>query len=136
MDERVMSIREQGWLQTIRAAAGSGQSTKEWCEQNGIAQSTFYRWKQRLRKQALAQLWPEATEITQVEEQATARVPVFAQLSCRDCSEIERTAAIQTHISHRATPLCIRSDALTLELGPELSEEELSKVMRAVRNAW
>lgn len=136
MDERVMSIREQGWLQTIQAAARSGRSTKEWCEQNGIAESTFYRWKQRLREQALAQLWPETAELRQAEGQASAPVPVFAQLSCRDASGTERTAAIQTLSSDRTTPLCIRSGALTLELGAELSEEELSKVMRAVRNAW
>ena len=136
MDERVMSIREQGWLQTIQAAARSGQSTKEWCEQNGIAESTFYRWKQRLRGQALAQLLPETARIRQAEGQATAPVAVFAQLRCRDASGSERTADIQTLSDHRTTPLYIRSGGLTLELGAELSEEDLKKVLRAVRNAW
>lgn len=136
MDQRVMSIREQGWLQTIQAAARSGQSTKEWCEQNGIAESTFYRWKQRLRGRALARLWPETAGVRQAEGQAAAAVPVFAQLSCRDGSEPEHIADIQTLSGHRTAPLRIRSGALTLELGAELSEEDLCKVMRAVRNAW
>ena len=135
MDERAMSIREQGWLETVQSVARSGQTTKEWCEQNVEAESTFYRWKHRLCEKALVQLWPETAELTPAEKQATAPVPVFAQLSCR---EDPNTTDILARIHNQcSSPLLrIRSGALTLELGPELSEEDLSKVLRAVRNAW
>ena len=135
MDERAMRIREQGWLQTVQAAARSGQTTKAWCEQNGVAESTFYRWKHRLREKVLGQLWPETAELTPAEKQTTAPVPVFAQLSSPE-SEHTTDMLARIHNQCSAPLLRIRNGELTLELGTELDEEELSKVLRAVRNAW
>ena len=48
MEAIAMTVREQGWQQTIQEAARSGQNIKDRCMQKGIAQSTLYRWKQRL----------------------------------------------------------------------------------------
>ena len=136
MEAIAMTVREQGWLQTIQKAARSGQSTKDWCMQNGIAESTFYRWKQRLRERALAQLWPETAGITQARHPAAANVPTFARLSYSDTPERVSDIQVQTHDRRPSTFLRIRSGELTLELGAELCEEDLSKVLRAVRNAW
>ena len=136
MEAIAMTVREQGLLRTIQEAARSGQSTKDWCMQNGIAESTFYRWKQRLRERALAQLWPETAGITQARHPAAANVPTFAQLSYSDTPERVSDIQVQMHDRRPSTSLRIRSGALTLELGAELCEEDLSKVLRAVRNAW
>ena len=135
MDERAMRIREQGRLQTVQAAARSGQTTKAWCEQNGVAESTFYRWKHRLREKALIQLWPDTAGSTPAEKPATAAVPAFAQLSSPK-SEHTTDMLARIHNQCSAPLLRIRNGELTLELGTELDEEELSKVLRAVRNAW
>lgn len=136
MDERVMSIREQGWLQTIQAAARSGQSAKNWCEQNGIAESTFYRWKHRLREKALASLRPEPADIAQAEGTAAANIPVFAQLGCVEASESDAAIRTQAFFQRPTAILRIRCGDFTLEMGTEVCEEELKKVLRAVRNAW
>ena len=136
MEAIAMTVREQGWLQTIQKAARSGQSIKDWCKQNGIAESTFYRWKQRLRERALARLWPETAEITQAKNPAAANVPMFARLSYSDTPERVSDIQVQMHDRRPSTSLRIRNGELTLELGAELCEEDLSKVLRAVRNAW
>lgn len=136
MEAIAMTVREQGWLQTIQEAARSGQSTKDWCMQNGIAQSTFYRWKQRLRERALARLWPETIGITPAKEPALANTPTFARLNDSDIPERVTDNQAQMDTRRLSTSLCIRSGELTLELGADLCEEDLSKVLRAVRNAW
>lgn len=136
MEAIAMTVREQGWLQTIQEAARSGQSTKDWCMQNGVAQSTFYRWKQRLREHALARLWPETAGITQTGEPAAANVPAFVRLSDPDTPEHVSDIQAQLNDRRSSTFVRIRRGELTLELGAKLSEEDLSKVLRAVRNAW
>lgn len=136
METIAMTVREQSWLQTIQEAARSGQSIKDWCMQNGIAQSTFYRWKQRLRERALAQLWPETAGITQARDPAEANIPTFARLTYSDTPKRVTDIQAQMHTRCPSTVLHIQNGNLMLELGAELSEEYLSKVLRAVRNAW
>ena len=48
-----MAVREQQWLETIQIAKQSGLPVNQWCHENGIAESTFYRWQQKIRQHLL-----------------------------------------------------------------------------------
>ena len=50
MEQNTMAVREQQWLETIQTAKKSGLPVNQWCHENGIAESTFYRWQQRIRQ--------------------------------------------------------------------------------------
>ena len=113
METKSMAVREQNWLQTLQQAAASGLSNQEWCEQNGVALSTFYKWKRTLRDQLLAQL-----ESTSDSNMCFAKVPL---------SRAEEPVA---------EPLSVCCNGLTLHISPDLSEEKLVRILRAVRNAW
>ena len=49
MEQNTLAVREQQWLETIQTAKKSGLPVNQWCHENGIAESTFYRWQQRIR---------------------------------------------------------------------------------------
>ena len=52
MEQNTMAVREQQWLETIQTAKKSGLPVNQWCHENGIAESTFYRWQQRIRRKS------------------------------------------------------------------------------------
>ena len=74
MEQNAMAVREQQWLETIQIAKQSGLPVNQWCHENGIAESTFYRWQQRIR-----QYLPGSAEPTFVElpEQANVRLSMM-----------------------------------------------------------
>jgi transposase len=44
--------REESWRERVAAHERSGLSVKQFCEQQGITEQTFYVWRKRLRNQA------------------------------------------------------------------------------------
>ena len=42
--------KERGWQRTIRAAACSGLSVREFCRQQRVKESQFYWWQRKLRE--------------------------------------------------------------------------------------
>lgn len=113
MESRAMAVREANWRITIQAALQSGKSQKVWCAENGIALSTFYYWKHQLRERLL-----KHQPNTAVPEPCFAQLPLSAEPA-------------------KPTPstILLRTENITLELPLDCSEEELCKVLRAVRHA-
>ena len=72
MDKKSYDVRVHQWAQLIENANQSKLQRKDWLEQNGIAESTFYYWQRKLRLIALenealcrpAITEPEITEVT------------------------------------------------------------------------
>ena len=130
MQTESMAAREQNWLFTIRQAAESGVTAKQWCAEHSVAESTFYRWKQRLQSELPAQA---DTPLTQ---EAPAQDPVcFARLALPQTPE-PATEPQPEFPAPLTAPLRIRSGHLTLELPAQTGEAELAKILRAVRDAW
>ena len=111
MERSVMTIRAENWLQTLQRASASGLSNKEWCRQNGVPASTFYKWKRTLRDQLLEQM--ESSESCGIH---------FVRLP-------------QEEKSGSSGQICIRSENLVLEVSADLSEEALCRILRAVKHA-
>jgi hypothetical protein len=44
--------RAQQWIEIIRACKASGQSKKNWCEENQVNIKSFYYWQTKFRKEA------------------------------------------------------------------------------------
>lgn len=49
METQTMAVQEENWLRAIQVAAQNGKIQEAWCLEQGIAPSTFYRWKQTFR---------------------------------------------------------------------------------------
>lgn len=52
MLQRQPKRSDQEWLELIQKCRTSGQTDKDWCEQHGVAISTFYNKVSKLRKKA------------------------------------------------------------------------------------
>ena len=111
MERSAMTIRAGNWLQALQQASASGLSNKEWCRQNGVPASTFYRWKRVLRDQLLDQM-----------------------KSSESCG-IHFVKLPQEEKSGSSGQICIRSENLVLEVSADLSEEALCRILRAVKHA-
>ena len=111
MERSAMTVRAENWLQTLQRASASGLSNKEWCRQNGVPASTFYRWKHALRDQLLEQM--------------------ESPVSCG----VHFVRLPQEEKSSSPGQICIRSENLVLEVPADLSEEALCRILQAVKHA-
>ncbi len=50
------SLKKQRYLNLIKECTRSGKSNREWCNENGIAYSTFMRWQALLRDEVAEQI--------------------------------------------------------------------------------
>lgn len=70
----------QKWASIIQERNTSPLSTRQWCNQNGILEGTYYYWLKKIRLKSLEQLPALNTEIkvqeVSVEKATFARVPV------------------------------------------------------------
>lgn len=46
-------VLKSQWIEIIKRHSGSGQSIKEWCEENEISRTKFYYWQRVIREEAL-----------------------------------------------------------------------------------
>ncbi len=111
MERRAMTVRAGNWLRALQQASASVLSNKEWCRQNGVPSSTFYRWKRVLRDQLLDHM-----------------------KSSESCG-IHFVKLPQKEKSGSSGQICIRSENLVLEVSADLSEEALCRILRAVKHA-
>ena len=109
MEKQALAVREQQWYQTITTAKQSGQSIKSWCAENGVPLSSFYSWQRKMRAALLQQ---------------TEDVP-FEELSPSSL----KTAAIPP------TQITLHIRDVTVELPADLPSDQISEIIRGIRNA-
>ena len=109
MEKQALAVREQQWYQTITTAKQSGQSIKSWCAENGVPPSSFYSWRRKMRAALLQQ---------------TEDVP-FEELS----PSSPKTAAIPP------TQITLHIRDVTVELPADLPSDQISEIIRGIRNA-
>ena len=108
MEKQALTVREQQWYQTITTAKQSGQSIKSWCAENGVPLSSFYSWQRKMRSASLQQ------ESVQFEELSTST---------------PKTAAVPP------TQITLRIREVTVELPADLTSDQISVIIRGIRNA-
>lgn len=69
----------QKWASIIQERNASELSTKQWCNQNGIQEGSYYYWLKRIREKSLKQL-PVPKAETRVQEVSVEHA-VFAKIS-------------------------------------------------------
>ena len=104
MEQNAMAVQEQQWLETIQTAKKSGLPVNQWCHENGIAESTFYRWQQRIRQHLLGSAEPPFIELPkQAKPSVPAQPSYLITLHMRDI-----TVEIPSCISSALVPLFVR----------------------------
>ena len=108
MEQNEMAMREQQWLETIQTAKQSGLPVNQWCHENGIAESTFYRWQQKIRQHLPGSAEPPFIELP---EQPKPSIP--------------------TQPSHLIT---LHMRDITVEIPSDISAAQISELIRGIRH--
>ena len=116
-----MRFRKEQWKQIILDREASGLSVAAWCKQNGVVQSTYFKWLHRIRLEACQSL-PEIQTVTpvpfvKVESNEVPQISAPQQLPAT-----QPAATIQIHLRNAditipdgTSPRTIRATLLALK---------------------
>lgn len=62
MQEVTKEYRLSKWIQVIQERQNSGQSIKDFCQENGISRHAYFYWQRKLRKDACMEFSKQAME--------------------------------------------------------------------------
>ena len=108
MEKQALAVRERQWYQTITTAKQSGQSIKCWCAENGVPLSSFYSWQRKMRSALLRQESVQFEELSPSSPKTAAIAPTQITLHIRD---------------------------VAVELPADLPSDQISEIIRGIRNA-
>ena len=115
----VQQVRMQNWIEIIRECQASGLTNKEWCEQNGVSEKSYYYHLAKIRKLALAEIprkaQPKVIDTSFVEEASPfAEVTIVEDQPISQSSIVIRkgTASVEIHQEIDASLLKIILEAL------------------------
>ena len=57
------------WTERVAACRSSGKSVRQWCQENGIAEKTYYYWQRRIYDLAKSKAEPVFAEVIAPQEQ-------------------------------------------------------------------
>ena len=136
MDPRVMELRIRQWIPVLEEQARSGLTKDEWCIINKISRGSFFRWQRRVRSYLLehgenaGQLQAEGVNEQTTDEyfvelpRSQAVVPGLAALRSLHDDGWDKTAPISIHYGD-----------FLINIRARVNEDQLSTVLRAIRNA-
>lgn len=123
--QKLHQVRLQEWAGRFAEQKTSGLTVRQWCEVNHFSFHTYNYWKHLLKEEVVEQVLPDIVPLT---------VPA---LSDSDSSletaapEIRANRAIRSNGSN----IKLRINGVSIEIDTSVSEEFLSKLIRAVCHA-
>ena len=122
--QKLHQIKLAHWTKLFQEQASSGLTVKVWCQEHNISIHTYNYWKHLLKMECLDSLLPPEHDIVPL------TVPVSApsttrclpstghSLNARDCNSISITCG-----------------DIQVNIGSSVSEEQLLRILKAVRHA-
>lgn len=128
MDQCTREVRLQHWKNIIRQCQlrPQGQTAKQWMDENGICEQTYYRWQRAIRQEAFAEMTAAGrlpTASSQDADVSFVEVPVQKTLPAVDPADRPVVSAV------------IRTSTFTIELTDSISDRLLSAILREVSHA-
>ena len=126
MDQLTHAVRRSNWINSIRQCQDrpAGTTAKQWVAENGISEKLYYYWLRKIRREVCEQEGlPDATSPSEI---SFVEIPVRTAL---DTAPVPTVPAAMTPVA------VIRSGRLTLELGNDVSEPLLRRLLQEVLHA-
>lgn len=128
MDQCTHEIRLQHWKNIISQCQlrPQGQTAKQWMDENGICEQTYYRWQRAIRQETYAELTADGqfpTASKQDTDVSFVEVP------------IQKVPPIMVPAGRQAAPAVIRTATFTIELADSISDRLLAAILREVSHA-
>lgn len=127
MDQCTHEVRAEYWRNIIQACSQRpvDQSAKNWMDENGISEQSYYHWQRRFRQQAYEEM-KENTAVPAVAEKAEL---TFVEIPCTAQAEIN------THMVSDKQVATIRTAAFQIDISNDISDALLSRIFREVSHA-
>lgn len=128
MDQCTHEVRLQHWKNIISQCQlrPKGQTAKQWMDENGICEQTYYRWQRAIRQETYA----EMTAAGQLPSAPSPDTDVsFVEVP------IQKVAPVLVPADRGAAPAVIRTATFTIELADSISDRLLSSILREVSHA-
>lgn len=101
--------RDQQHYKAIQQCRASGLSIREWCRQNGVGESTFYKWQRTLREKMVAQ---------------SESIPALVPISTKDNASPET--------SDPECPICICFHGADIKIKNSASPDLIHAVLKSL----
>lgn len=69
------------WAQVVSQCRGSGVSVRQWCQENGVNISSYYKWQRKVYAAAQDQQARSFVEVTPVQPEAVGGVAVTLRIA-------------------------------------------------------
>ena len=141
MIETTNDVKMQIWRDLIIAANNSDMSKREWCKANNIKKTSFYRWQKIIRENEISNgniinseqsLSVGSSDVTKHQDAIGTDI-TFVELPYINSEDTSVVAATES-MTFR-TDVAVSCGKYTAYLGNEISEQMLSRVLRAIANA-
>lgn len=124
------------WKEHIKTQKASGQSVKEWCTANEVSLKQFYHWRKKLEGTA-DELPCSTQQIVKVPQEAMEqRKGIVEDIDSMSKAPMNKTEPTIPDKSNKGSIVRIYAAGYEIEVPTAVSENELEKIMRAMKNAW
>lgn len=113
-------VRLESWTNIIRERSASGQNVKVWCKENNIPEGQYYYWLRRVKEAALTASGSRTVEICMPGQEPSVTEPSISSDHAGTSTE---------------DAILIQVRDVTISAGSAVSEDLLTRAIRAARNA-
>lgn len=129
----VQSIKKQlhmqQWITIIQDRIASGLKIDEYCEKNQLSRNSYFYWLRKLREESAASALPDHYDLLPASVSAKTLVKLVPGSDQNDSiPKIEIP-------DEKPESFGFSVNGISITVGHDISEELLSKIMRAARNA-
>lgn len=135
MNSRVMTLKMAQATQWMKDQAASGLNKKEWCRRNGINPGIFFYYQHELRERVLDDnpaLEAQAREILADPQASFVELPMP---TTNNAAVQEQTATVAPSLPDSNSSIQISHGEFCIAISGDVSEQTLTKVLRAVKHA-
>lgn len=128
MDQCTHEVRAEYWKGIIRACGQhpAGQSAKNWMDENGICEQSYYHWQRKFRQKAYEEMRKSSDAVP-----AVAEKPELSFVEIPYCSSAKKNGQMISG----STVAVIGTSTLKIEITNDISDSLLSLIIREASHA-
>ena len=129
MDQCAHEVRAEYWKGIIQACGqrSAGQSAKNWMDENGICEQSYYHWQRKFRQQAYEQMKEKAARVPAVTSDTDVS---FVEIPC-----INPATQPDPQVKDSVYVALIQTASAKIGITNDISDSVLSRILQEVANA-
>lgn len=127
--QKLHQIKLQEWLEHFQNQAASGLTVKDWCLQNNISIHSYNYWKHKLKEEYVQSTLPDIVPLT------ASQLPVTGLNQTVNTQSLNACTYSSYNSRDSLDTICIEYRDIRLTIGSSVSEEQILRILKAVRYA-